>query len=45
MFILGQVRFSKGWLFPAEFGKRLGKGPAGLEPPAVARTKKKYPLN
>ncbi len=33
---LSQVRLSKGYLSPAG----LGKGPAGLEPPASARNSK-----
>ncbi len=41
MLILGQVRLSKGKLCLSGFGKRLSKGPAGLEPPTVVRNRKK----
>ncbi len=45
MLILGQVRFSKGYLCPAMLGKGLGYCPAGLEPHTGATNRKKYPLN
>ena len=37
MLILGQVKITKGWIYPAG----LGQGPTGLQPPACARNKKK----
>ncbi len=39
MFILGEVRLSKGYLCPALLGK--GLGPEGLEHSAGARNRKK----
>ncbi len=46
MLVLGQVRLSKGKLYPAELEKGLRKAPAGLEPPPPygARNKKKTSL-
>ncbi len=43
MLTLGQARLIKGLLCSAWFGKRLGQSPAGLEPPAWAIKRKKYP--
>ncbi len=43
MFILGQVRLSKGYLCPTGIGKGLGQGPAELKAPAGARVEKTPP--
>ncbi len=43
MLILGQVRLSKGKLYPAGLGMVLGKDPTGLKPAAGARNRGKKP--